>query len=1001
MVTMKKGKVFFPFLASLSVFFLIVGVAVLQTPGIAQESRDARLAEIYETNRMIEETGARWIAGETSLSGLSTEEKMRHLGSMPPPVTGDEEILSPYYSLGALPSSLDWRSNGGNFVTPIRNQSSCGSCWAFAATAALESAMLIYSNSPGTNLDLSEQVMVSCGASGSNDAGGCGGGYVSYASDHIRNTGLPLETCYPYTATDGNCGSACANWQSSAYKIASWSWVATTAPTVDGLKNALSQYGPLVTTLRVYDDFYDYVDGVYSYVSGPYLGGHAVLLVGYNDNEQCFIVKNSWGTWWGEDGYFKIAYSEVNGTTQFGDYTIAYGTAIPPNGETISAPTTLSGTTNGTTDVSYSYATGGSTSSSGHSVQYRFDWGDGTNSGWLGVGTTSASKSWTSPGTYSVRSQARCSIDTAVVSSLSGSLGVTITCPTPGTPSSPSPSNGTTGISTTPTLSWTGAGANSYDVYFGTGANPPLVVTGTTNASYSPSILSYGTTYYWKIVAKNSCGGSAAGAIWSFTTVCAPLGTPSNPTPTSGATGISTTPTLSWTGSNASAYDVYFGTGANPPQVTTTPNATYSPSNLSYGSTYYWKIIARNNCSDSASGEVWSFTTACGTPGAPSVSFPLNGAAGIPTNPTLMWTALNASSYDIYFGTESNPPRVVTETTSTSYSPSTLLNNTKYYWKIVARNSCGGSTMGTVWSFTTACVASGTPAAPTPSNGATGVSTSLVLSWTGSNASSYDVYFGTSPSPSSYVTTTTGTTYSVSGLNNNTSYYWKVVARNGCGDLASGPVWSFTTVAGTGIPVTVIGPNGGETLPTGSAYTIRWNAPAQATKFNVAYSTNNGSSWKTIQSNVTGSSYSWQVPALKSSQKNCRIKVTGLNSQGVIVGEDRSDSTFAIQGVRVTGPTLGETLTSGSTHTITWETIGSVGPVGGAKLYYSKNGGTGWTLIGTVSDGTNSYLWTVPSTKGVVKNTCRIKVVLRDAVGKTLTADISDGYFTMQPAGSQ
>ncbi|MBP1708475.1 MAG: repeat-containing glycosyl hydrolase, partial [Deltaproteobacteria bacterium] len=128
---------------------------------------------------------------------------------------------------------------------------------------------------------------------------------------------------------------------------------------------------------------------------------------------------------------------------------------------------------------------------------------------------------------------------------------------------------------------------------------------------------------------------------------------------------------------------------------------------------------------------------------------------------------------------------------------------------------------------------------------------------------------------------------------------------------------------------------------------------------------------------------------------------TGLNSQGVIVGEDRSDSTFAIQGVRVTGPTLGETLTSGSTHTITWETIGSVGPVGGAKLYYSKNGGTGWTLIGTVSDGTNSYLWTVPSTKGVVKNTCRIKVVLRDAVGKTLTADISDGYFTMQPAGSQ
>ena len=714
MVTMKKGKGFFPFLASLSVFFLIVGGAVLQTPGMAQESRDARLVEIYETNRMIEETGARWVAGETSLSGLSTEEKMRLLGSMPPPITGDEEVLSPYYSLGALPSSLDWRSHGGNFVTPVRNQSSCGSCWAFATTAALESATLIHNNTPGSDVNLSEQVMVSCGASGSNDAGGCGGGYVSYASDHIRNTGLPLETCYPYTnpPNDGNCSSACANWQSNAYKIASWSWVATTAPTVEGIKNALSEHGPLVTTLRVYEDFYDYTEGVYSYVSGGYLGGHAVLLVGYNDNEQCFIVKNSWGTWWGEDGYFKIAYSEINGTTQFGDYTIAYGTAIPPNGETVSVPSSLSGNTVGTTNVSYSYSTGGSASSSGHSVQYLFDWGDGTNSGWLGVGTASASKSWSSPGTYSVKSQARCSTDTAVVSSWSGSLGVTISCPVPGTPSSASPSNGATGISTTPTLSWTSSGANSYDIYFGTASNPPLVVSGTTNASYSPSVLSYGTTYYWKIVAKNNCGGSAAGAVWSFTTVCATLGTPSSPSPANGATGISTSPSLSWTGANASSYQVYFGTASNPPLVTTTTSATYSPAPLSNNTTYYWKIVARNNCGDSASGAVWSFTTACGTPGAPSALSPLNGAAGISTNPTLTWSSSGASAYDVHFGTGSNPPLVVSGTASVSYSPATLLNNTKYYWKIVARNSCGGSTTGDVWSFTTACVSSGTPGRP-------------------------------------------------------------------------------------------------------------------------------------------------------------------------------------------------------------------------------------------------------------------------------------------------
>jgi len=79
-----------------------------------------------------------------------------------------------------------------------------------------------------------------------------------------------------------------------------------------------------------------------------------------------------------------------------------------------------------------------------------------------------------------------------------------------------------------------------------------------------------------------------------------------------------------------------------------------------------------------------------------------------------------------------------------------------------------------------------------PSNGATGVSTSPGVELDGVECKLYDVYFGTSPSPSSYVTTTTGTTYSVSGLNNNTSYYWKVVARNGCGDLASGPVMELS-----------------------------------------------------------------------------------------------------------------------------------------------------------------------------------------------------------------
>jgi hypothetical protein len=250
------------------------------------------------------------------------------------------------------------------------------------------------------------------------------------------------------------------------------------------------------------------------------------------------------------------------------------------------------------------------------------------------------------------------------------------------------------------------------------------------------------------------------------------------------------------------------------------------------------------------------------------------------------------------------------------------------------------------------------------------------------------------------VATTAGTTYNVSGLNNNTTYYWQVVAQNICGDLTAGPVWSFTTVVGTSTVVTVTQPNGGETFPVGSTQTIRWSAPAQATKFNLSYSTNNGSTWRSIASNVTGSSYSWQVPILTNSQKRCRVRVIGYDSRGVKVGEDRSDSTFAILGVKVTAPTVGVTLTSGSTHTITWEKTGVIGPVGDAKIYYSKNGGAIWTLIATVSGETSSYLWPVPSTNGVIKNSCKVKVVLRDSLRKILATDISDGYFTLQPAGS-
>lgn len=225
MVTLKKSKGFFSFLVLLSVFFVAVGGVVFQTPSIAQESNESHLAEISQINRVMQETGAKWVAGETSVSRLSWEEKQKRLGLLKRDLTEMTQMAEMEMDVSgqapvSLSPNLDWRNNEGNYVTPIRDQGGCGICWAFATTAALEAYTLIRSSSPGTDLNLSEQVMVSCGNSGS-----CNGGYIDDSSSFISDTGLPLETCYPYTAINGICSSACANWQSSTYKTTKWRWV--------------------------------------------------------------------------------------------------------------------------------------------------------------------------------------------------------------------------------------------------------------------------------------------------------------------------------------------------------------------------------------------------------------------------------------------------------------------------------------------------------------------------------------------------------------------------------------------------------------------------------------------------------------------------------------------------------------------------------------------------------------------------------------------------------
>jgi hypothetical protein len=151
---------------------------------------------------------------------------------------------------------------------------------------------------------------------------------------------------------------------------------------VEVLKNALYTYGPLVTTMGVYSDFYYYKNGVYSYTSGTFQGGHAILIVGYDDAAQCFIVKNSWGTGWGEAGFFRIAYSELNNVVSFGHYSIAYEGSNPvdPVDPPAPAPCTYSISPSGQT-----FKAAGGSGSITVSTQNACAWNVVSNATWITV----------------------------------------------------------------------------------------------------------------------------------------------------------------------------------------------------------------------------------------------------------------------------------------------------------------------------------------------------------------------------------------------------------------------------------------------------------------------------------------------------------------------------------------------------------------------------------------------------------------------------------------
>ena len=364
--------------------------------------------------------------------------------------------------------------------------------------------------------------------------------------------------------------------------------------------------------------------------------------------------------------------------------------------------------------------------------------------------------------------------------------------------SSPSPADGATGVATNATLTWSAPGATSYDISFGTTNPPPQVTSGSATALYTPPTMATSTVYFWQVVARNS-DGTTTGPVWSFTTWSQPPpSAPGGPSPADGATGVSTTPTLTWSAADATSYDVNIGQTNPPPQKASgLTSASYSPSGLVTGTTYFWQVVARN-AGGTTTGPVWSFTTLDGPPSPPQNPSPANGATGV-SSPTvsLLWSsATGAPNYDVFLGTSNPPPQVGTSSNGNQWIATNLAAGTTYFWQIVSRNS-SGSTAGPVWSFTTAAEAPPPPTAPSspsPADAATGVSTTPTLTWSAGGATSYDVKFGTTNPPATASTAQSAASYTPAGLTNSTTYYWQIVAINASG-TTTGPVWSFTTGA--------------------------------------------------------------------------------------------------------------------------------------------------------------------------------------------------------------
>jgi C1A family cysteine protease len=315
---------------------------------------------LEEIRAKIEHNGYKFTVKSNWVFDMPAQEKRKFLSRTAPLVPNAASIhdgigpLVNHLDKRQLPGSFDWRNyNGRSYIGPIRDQGNCGACYAFGACAAAEGAYNWANGKYDSNCaDFSEAFVAFCLSDHYSGFDGCAGSDYDYDElTGLVTYGVCNNSVYPYTDNEQSCRSS--SWDAPRTTIESWHRVGCN--NIEAIKTAMMTYGVIDAAVYVVSAFTAYSGGIYqdsntSCGSNPCYytpTNHIIALVGWNDNggDGYWILRNSWGTSWGESGYMRIKYNSAR---------VACEACYLVMGSTPSTTTTTTSTTTSTTNTTTS-----------------------------------------------------------------------------------------------------------------------------------------------------------------------------------------------------------------------------------------------------------------------------------------------------------------------------------------------------------------------------------------------------------------------------------------------------------------------------------------------------------------------------------------------------------------------------------------------------------------------------------------------------------------------